>query len=122
MSKRDPSLYLLDIFIAHNKIERYTDRELEIIGEATNKLINAGVVSDKNRRIVDFRNEIAHGYFGINAEIVFDVCKNKLPQYINELKHLRLEEIQNGIKMLKEEYAKNPHIVKLLETLKKEFE
>ena len=140
MSKRTPGLYLIDIFIAHNKITRYTQRfsnseeffyselewdatirELEIIGEATNHLIKLGIVSKNNRRIVDFRNEIAHGYFGINADIVFDVCKNKLPQYINELKTLQIENIEETIQFVHEEYKKNPHITKLLQQLLQEY-
>ena len=139
MSKRTPALYLLDIFIAHNKISRYTEkfrdseefyfselewdatiREVEIIGEATNKLIKLGIVSEENRRIVDFRNEIVHGYFGINAEIVFDVCKNKLPTYIDELKKINIRDINEAITLLQEEYKKNPHITQLLATLKEE--
>ena len=78
MSKRDESLYIVDIFIAIDKINRYTDkftkaddfkwselewdaslRELEIIGEATNKLISLNVLENKKyRKIVDFRNSI----------------------------------------------------------------
>ncbi len=140
MSKRSPALYLLDILIAHNKITRYiqrftnseeffyselewdaTIRELEIIGEATNNLIKAQVLDNKSRRIVDFRNEIAHGYFGINADIVLDVCKNKLTQYTKELKEIPMEEILEAIELSKMEHKGNPHILGLLNTLQQEY-
>ena len=140
MSKRSPSLYLLDILIAHNKITRYiekftnsedffyselewdaTIRELEIVGEATNNLIKVNILNNKNRRIVDFRNEIAHGYFGINAEIVLDVCRNKLTQYTKELKKISLEDILEAIELSKEEHKGNLHILNLLNTLQQEY-
>ncbi len=92
---RDIDFYIVDIFIANNKINRYTKnfenaeelfwselewdatiRELEIVGEATNKLIKYGFLSnDEYRKIVDFRNIIAHGYFGINKEEVWEVVR-----------------------------------------------
>jgi len=92
MSKRDVTLYIVDIFIAIDKIERYiksfedgssllsselhwdaTIRELEIIGEATKYLLEDELLEKKYRRIVDFRNQIVHGYFGIDETIVWDV-------------------------------------------------
>ena len=85
MSDRQHALYVVDLFIAIDKIYRYTNRfdnaqellyselewdgairELEIIGEATNYLLKANQIDSKYRRIVDFRNQIIHGYFGID--------------------------------------------------------
>ena len=97
MSKRDISLYIVDIFIAINKIQRYTQkfsnaqdfkwselqwdatiRELEIIGEATNNLIKSQILeNNKYRKIVDFRNVIIHGYFGIDEDEVWSVVQDK---------------------------------------------
>jgi uncharacterized protein with HEPN domain len=111
MFERDNSLYVLDILIAGNKIERYikeiesipelfnndpiwdaTIRELTLIGEAVNILIKDEIIDHKYRRLVDFRNMIVHGYFGIDEDIVWDVVKIKLPQFITELWQL----VQNG--------------------------
>ena len=139
MSKRDFTLYILDIFIAFDKIKRYTKnfsdgeellneelywdgtiRELEIIGEATNYLLKAEIIDRKHRRIVDFRNQIIHGYFGIDENIVFDVIKNGLPKYIEELKTLIRKENINltfAIESAKIENAKNKKILSFLETL-----
>ena len=138
MSSRKPELYLLDILIASNKITRYTQnfanaddffhselewdatiRELEIVGEATNNLIKENIIDNSNRRIVDFRNEIAHGYFGINSEIVLDVCRNKLRDYTQELKNLKID-LQEAIQLSKKEHVKNIHIQKLLTQLEEE--
>jgi len=104
MSKRDVTLYIVDIFIAIDKIERYTKsfddgfsllsselhwdatiRELEIIGEATKYLLEDELLEKKYRRIVDFRNQIVHGYFGIDETIVWDVVTNKLVEYKSDL-------------------------------------
>lgn len=105
MLKRAVNFYILDIFVAIDKIERYcssyksggellhdelhwdgTIRELEIVGEATKNLFKYEILTDKNhRRIIDFRNQISHGYFGIDEEIVWDVVSNKLHGYKQEL-------------------------------------
>ncbi len=101
---RDTALYIVDIFIAIDKIKRYSKpflnaqellysemawdaciRELELIGEATKYLLNANLLDSSYRRVVDFRNQITHGYFGINEDIVWDVIKNKIPQYEKDL-------------------------------------
>jgi len=107
MSNRDITLYIVDIFIAIDKLENYTQefntaeellysdihwdaciRELEIIGEATKFLLNDNLLDTQYRRIVNFRNQIIHGYFGIDENIVWDILKNKLSIY-----HIDLEEI-----------------------------
>ena len=100
MSKREVEFCIVDIFIAINKINRYTQnilsaeqllhselewdatiRELEIIGESTNTLLKAGFLDSSYRIVVDFRNQINHGYFGINENIVWDVIKNYLVEF-----------------------------------------
>ena len=104
MSKREIEFYIVDIFIAIDKINRYsqkfnnaqellhsdlewdaTIRELEIIGEATNVLLKSDILDKEYRIIVDFRNQINHGYFGINENIVWDVIKNYLIEFRLEL-------------------------------------
>jgi uncharacterized protein with HEPN domain len=139
MSDRDHSFYIVDIFIAMNKIQRYTQqfenaqdfldselewdgaiRELEIIGEATNYLLKANQIDPKYRRIVDFRNQIIHGYFGIDEDIVFDVIRNKLPLYYDDL--LELSKVQNidilaAINASKKENIGNKNVLNFLNQL-----
>ena len=136
MSKRESELYLLDILIAYDKILRYTDkfdtgddllhsemewdatiRELEIIGEATKNLMQENIIGNDNRRIVNFRNQIAHGYFGIDADIVLDIIRNKLPTFTKMLQALSLN-LENAIKLSTQEHYRNQNTIKLLEKLK----
>lgn len=113
MSDRDNLMYLRDMLDSIVAIESFmvgidrngfagdrktfsaTVRELEIIGEA------AGRVSDEVRlqypfiawrMLKDFRNVLAHHYFGVDVEIVWDVVQRKLP----ELKGQLLDILQRG--------------------------
>ncbi len=86
--KRDIELFIVDIFVAMEKIKNYLVgfdtpeelqqnslhwdaimRQLEIIGEALNKLLEdqefKALSPDYFRKVVNFRNVIVHGYFGI---------------------------------------------------------
>jgi len=145
MSKRDNSLYIVDIFIAINKIQRYTKkftnaddfkwselewdatiRELEIIGEATNTLIKSEILENKKyRKIVDFRNIIIHGYFGIDEDEVWSVVTNKLTLFYKDLKSIIIEKnifVQDAILFAKDENLKNKELVKFLNNLILELE
>jgi uncharacterized protein with HEPN domain len=141
MSKRDITLYIVDIFIAINKIQRYTKqfataedfkwselqwdasiRELEIIGEATNMLIKSNILeNEKYRKIVDFRNIIIHGYFGIDEDEVWGVIQDKLVPFLDELKmiiqHQNID-IKNAVSYAKEENFKNREIIEFLNSVK----
>lgn len=139
MSDREYALYAIDIFIAINKIHRYTDRfgdaqellnselewdgairELEIIGEATNYLLKANQIDGQYRRIVDFRNQIIHGYFGIDENIVFDVIRNKLPHYYDDLLELakyQKNDVLEAISHAKKENSANKNVLVFLDQL-----
>ncbi len=141
MSNRDITLYIVDIFIAIDKIERYTNtfsngsallsselhwdatiRELEVIGEATKYLLKDELIEKKYRRIVDFRNQIMHGYFGIDEAIVWEVIVDKLPEYKNDLKnivHHSPLDLSFAIEHAKEECMEQKEVITFLEKLKK---
>ena len=60
-----------------------TIRNLEILGEAIGKLPAEVTQLQPQipwRFITDFRNRLAHGYFGIDNDIVWDIIKNHLPR------------------------------------------
>jgi uncharacterized protein with HEPN domain len=96
---RDPRLYLDDILEGIGQIRDYTAsldyglfiqdrktqdavmRNLEIIGEAANRLpepVRAAAPDIEWRKIVGLRNVLAHEYFGVSLPIVWDVVENKL--------------------------------------------
>ena len=139
MSKRDMTLYIVDIFIAIDKIKRYTKefenglellnselhwdatiRELEVIGEATKYLLADELIGSKYRRIVDFRNQILHGYFGIDETIVWDVVTHKLDEYRSTLENIVINsqiDIHSAISHAKKEYCNQKNVLTSLERL-----
>lgn len=99
MSERDDSVYLHDMldsitaitefisgldypaFLRDRKTYSATVRELEVIGEASGKIseiLKAEHPEIDWRTIKDFRNVLAHEYFSINSEILWDIIQNKL--------------------------------------------
>jgi len=99
--KRDIELFIVDIFIAIEKIKEYTQsfnnpsdfqhsslhwdasiRQFEIIGVALNKLLEDEkfnfLAPSYFRKVVNFRNSIVHGYFGIDLEELWNIITKKL--------------------------------------------
>ncbi|MFH0919594.1 MAG: HepT-like ribonuclease domain-containing protein [Fibrobacterota bacterium] len=63
------------------KTKRAVERDLEIIGEAANRILQANPdfsLSDA-RKIIDMRNRIIHGYDTVSDEIVWGVLIKHLP-------------------------------------------
>ncbi len=104
--KRDDKLYISDILYSIKAIEEYiqeidyeqfienrmiysaTIRELEIIGEATGKISQKTKEKYPDidyRTIKDFRNVLAHEYFGVDMEIVWGIVSSKLPKLKQEI-------------------------------------
>lgn len=98
--RRSHLLYLEDILESAGNIQNYADsftfdelikdkmridaivRNFEIIGEAAGKIhqeIKNKYPIVEWRKISDFRNVLAHEYFGIKYKIMWDMIKNKLP-------------------------------------------
>lgn len=144
MFSRGSELYILDIFIAIDKIKRYTARfqcgsdllqdelswdatirELEVIGEATKTLLQNGVLDDKRyRRIVDFRNQINHGYFGIDEDVVWDVVTNKISEYEKDLSQVTIAlqlDVLGAIEIFKRENKKQAQVLFFLEQLENQY-
>ncbi len=65
-----------------------TIRELEIIGEATGKISQETKEKYPNidyRTIKDFRNVLAHEYFGVDMQIVWGIVTEKLSNLKEEI-------------------------------------
>ena len=87
--KRDFRFYL------QNKIvRRSVEREIEIIGEATNRIlrIQPGIGITAANKIVDQRNLIIHAYDSISNEMIWSVVVNHLPLLKKEVQDL-LDEV-----------------------------
>jgi uncharacterized protein with HEPN domain len=57
-------------------------RNLEIIGEAAKRIpadVRLQMPQVEWTKIAGMRDWLAHGYFNVNADIVWDVVENKLP-------------------------------------------
>jgi uncharacterized protein with HEPN domain len=79
--------YLGDIpyeaFAANKMMADAVVRELEIIGEASGNLSPAFRKKYGHilwRQIKDMRNFLIHDYLGVNTKVVWDTCKQDLPQ------------------------------------------
>ena len=100
---RDWKLYVEDILDACRKIVLYTEgmsfeqfttdtktydavvRNLEIIGEASKNIPDAARVMMPEiewRKAAGLRDIIAHAYFGIDDEILWDIVKRKVPEML----------------------------------------
>lgn len=75
------------------KTRRAVERNLEIIGEAVNRILkaNPSLNLSNSRKIVDARNRIIHGYDTITVEVIWGIIINHLPLLKKEVTNL-LEE------------------------------
>lgn len=96
---RDPLLYLEDIVEACDTIGSYLDgveyesllkdpmrldavvRNLEIVGEAAGRLsghIREAIPDVPWSQIIAMRNTLIHGYFGVDPEVIWSVCSERV--------------------------------------------
>lgn len=74
-------------FLADEKTFLAVTRALEIIGEALKNIpdeIKTQFQQVPWREIIDFRNTVAHVYFGIDAKIVWNTAKEDV-KYLKEI-------------------------------------
>jgi len=71
-------------------LRRGIERELEIIGEATNKLlaIDPSIEISNARRIVDLRNWVIHSYDNVDELIIWGIINKDLPLLKAEVEKL----------------------------------
>jgi uncharacterized protein with HEPN domain len=71
-------------------LRRGIERELEIIGEATNRIMKIDETIDisNSRRIVDLRNWVIHGYDRIDDVIIWGIISRDLPNLLDQVELL----------------------------------
>ena len=143
-NKRDLELFIVDVFVSIKKIKSYTKnftcgddllhselnwdatlRNLEIIGEALNNLLEdekfVSLSPTYFRKVVNFRNLVSPGYFGISQEEVWNVVTEKLNLLEKDMKQT-IDKNFNLSTAIEQEIPKqaNSEIVEYLKNLKKE--
>src|SRR5215211_7892162 len=113
MSSRNPRLYLQDILQACDDILNFTqgmesvanlqsDRRtflavihsLQIIGEAARQMPKS--LKEKYpdfpwRETASLRNVIAHEYFGLDVDIIWDVVRTRIPVLAEQVRQIKVE-------------------------------
>lgn len=69
------------VFQSSKMLRRAVERELEIIGEATNKLLklNPTIAISEARRIVNLRNWVIHAYDSVDYIIIWGIVNKDIP-------------------------------------------
>jgi len=115
--KREFIFYLEDMLQSMQRIEEYLHgldfekfkttyivvdavvRNFEIIGEATKNIpadIQKKYPEIPWQKMYRLRNLIAHEYFGIDYEMIWEIAKNNLPQNRNDLNKIIEKEKARG--------------------------
>ena len=110
MSSRTVDLLIEDIWEAIEKVERYMKgmtresfekdektadavvRNLEIIGEAANRLpadFKEDYPDIEWSKIVGLRHRVVHEYFGVDLDIIWQIIRSDLPLFKRELQRIR---------------------------------
>lgn len=109
-SQRDWQLYLIDMeefarraisycaelsqddFDTNRLVQDAVLRNIELIGETATRIpqdVGVAVSSIAWRQIDAMRNQLIHGYLGIDLEIVWDVVQVELPSLLEQCVQLR---------------------------------
>lgn len=82
-----------DAFLRERLIQDAVIRNFEIIGEAVGRLsTSTRELSDAPwKKVVAFRNRLIHGYWSVDAMLVWDVIENDLPPLKAEVSRLFAE-------------------------------
>ena len=81
---------LFEDYVADTKTKRAIDRDLEIIGEAVNRIIKKErqFKIDNAKKIVATRNRIIHGYDMVSDDLIWSIVINHIPKLENEVRNL----------------------------------
>jgi uncharacterized protein with HEPN domain len=78
------------VYQSNKLLRRGIERELEIIGEATNRIlkIEPEIAISDSRRIVDLRNWVIHGYDKVDDVIIWGILSRDIPKLKKQVKKL----------------------------------
>ena len=79
-----------DAFNSNLMMRRAVERNIEIMGEAMNRVLKAmpDIAITNARKIVDTRNYIIHSYDSLSADIMWSIIINHLPLLKREVDDL----------------------------------
>ena len=71
-------------------LRRGIEREIEIIGEATNRILklDENIQIENARQIIDTRNWVIHGYDKVDDIVIWGIISNHLPKLKEEVEKL----------------------------------
>lgn len=72
------------------KTKRAVERNIEIIGEAVNRIIgiHPEIAISNSKKIIATRNRIIHGYDSVSEEILWSIIVNNLPELRQDIDKL----------------------------------
>jgi len=78
------------VFLTDIKTKRAIERNIEIIGEAVNRILkkNPDFKIENAKQIIGTRNRIIHGYDSVSDEMIWSIVINNLPTLKEEIKNL----------------------------------
>jgi len=76
-----------DDYITDIKTKRAVERDIEIIGEAVNRILkkDKDFKIENAQKIIGARNRIAHGYDKISDDLLWSIVINHLPKLKSEI-------------------------------------
>jgi uncharacterized protein with HEPN domain len=81
---------IFEEYISDFKTKRAVERNIEIIGEAVNRIIKRDKLFKLNnaRQIIGTRNRIIHGYDKVTDDLIWSIIINHLPKLREEVENL----------------------------------
>ena len=81
----------IEDFLADERTFDAVMRNLQIIGEATKNVpleIRNRYPEVEWRKIAGLRDVLAHAYFSLENEILWDIIQNKIPPLLEQVQHI----------------------------------
>lgn len=81
---------MFEIYQNDLRTKRAVERNIEIIGEAMNRVlnVNSDIKISNSRKIVDVRNRIIHGYDSVSDDVIWGIVIKNLPILQKEIEEL----------------------------------